>query len=214
MKTILVPPFPGNFSALGLLIADFRRDLVRTRVSTTSKTTIPDVRDALQALLQDADVELSNAGYGPDRRRSAASLDMRYAGQSFELSVPIALDVTEMRSIEEAFEKVYTARYGGTMQAEIEIVSYRIAAWGLSEKPTLPSIDDEGRSREAAAVRVSAVVFGGKIHDTPIFNRDLLPLDVPISGPAVLEEAGSSTIVPPDWTVELDSTGCLIMRRT
>jgi N-methylhydantoinase A len=213
MKTILVPPFPGNFSALGLLIADFRRDLVRTRVSTTSTTTISDVRDALQALLQDADVELSNAGYGPDRRRSAASLDMRYAGQSFELSVAIALDTAEMRSIEEAFEKVYTARYGGTMQAEIEIVSYRIAAWGLSEKPTLPSIDDEGRSREAAAVRVSPIVFGGDTHDTPIFNRDLLPLGDPISGPAVIEEAGSSTIVPPDWNVSLDSTGCLIMRR-
>lgn len=213
MKSILVPPFPGNFSALGLLIADFRRDLVRTRVSTTNKTSVADVRDALQALLRDAEAELSNAGYDPERRRSAASLDMRYAGQSFELSVPVAIDVADMKSIEEAFEQVYTARYGGKTGAEIEIVSYRIAAWGLSEKPTLPGIDASGRSLETATLRASAVVFGGKTLDTPVYNRDLLPLGEPLAGPAIIEESGTSTIVPPGWSIALHDTGCLVMQR-
>ena len=93
MRTVVVPPLPGNFSALGLLIADVRRDFVRTRVSATAKTSVEDVRSALRDLVRDGEAELTSAGFAADRQRFAASLDMRYAGQSFELSVPVALDV-------------------------------------------------------------------------------------------------------------------------
>jgi N-methylhydantoinase A len=214
MTTIVVPPFPGNFSALGLLIADLRRDLVRTRVSTTATTTAATVRDALKELIAEGEAELSDAGYEPARRRYTASLDMRYSGQSFELAVPISLDVADVTTIEDAFGKVYAARYGGTTAAPIEIVSYRIAAWGLSDKPTLPAVRPEGRSMAAARLRTSTVIFDGKTLDTPVLNRDLLPLQTPIAGPAVIEEAGSSTIVPPAWTAEVDRIGCLVMRRS
>ena len=71
---------------------------------------------------------------------------MRYAGQSFELSVPVAIEVGSIADIERAFGEVYAARYGATTAATIEIVSYRLAAWGLSDKPQLPAIDRAGRS--------------------------------------------------------------------
>src|SRR6185312_12977482 len=77
MQTVVVPPLPGNFSALGLLIADVRRDFVRTRVSQTASTDVADVRSALQALVEEGEEELSGAGFPPERRRFSASLDMR-----------------------------------------------------------------------------------------------------------------------------------------
>ncbi len=213
MTTILVPPLPGNFSALGLLIADLRRDLVRTKVSLTRDLSVDTIRTHLQTLVDAAEAELDGAGYGPERRRFAASLDMRYYGQSFELSVPVSLDLAQMEELEHAFGAVYAARYGATTLAPIEIVSYRVAAWGLSDKPTLPRVSSVGRDLAAAHRRTSEVVFGGVPHDTPVLDRDLLPAAVPLDGPALIEEGGSTTVVPPGWSVEMDAIGCLILRR-
>jgi len=214
MQTVVVPPLPGNFSALGLLIADVRRDFVRTRVSQTANTDIADVRVALRELQHDGEKELVAAGFAPERRRFAASLDMRYLGQSFELSVPVALDVASTKDIERAFSEVYAARYGGTNDAAIEIVSYRLAAWGLSDKPTLPPIDLPGRSESAAKTASREVIFDGKAQQTSIFNRDKLPPGYVVQGPALIEEGGSTTVVPPDWSVALDDLGCLVFKRS
>ena len=68
MRTVVVPPLPGNFSALGLLIADVRRDFVRTRVSGTAKTSIGDVHEVLRELMRDGEAELALAGFPPDRQ--------------------------------------------------------------------------------------------------------------------------------------------------
>lgn len=214
VKTVLVPPLPGNFSALGLLIADLRRDLVRTRVDQTAAITIADVRDLLNVLVADAEEEIAAAGYPADRRRYAASLDMRYSGQSFELSVPVSLDVTDMADIEAEFAKVYAARYGAPTAAPVEIVSYRVAAWGLTAKPNLPKPQvPRDAGVEKATLRIDPVYFGGKSYETPVFLRDLLPLDTAINGPVLIEEQGSTTVVSPDWTVERNQANCLVLRR-
>jgi N-methylhydantoinase A len=214
MQTIVVPPLPGNFSALGLLIADVRRDFVRTRVSQTANTDVADVRAALQELLQDGETELAGAGFPPERRRFSASLDMRYLGQSFELSVPVALEAANMPDIDRAFSEVYAARYGGSNNAVIEIVSYRLAAWGLSEKPTLPQLDRAGRSASAAKTGSRETIFEGKVQQTPIFDREKLPPGYSVQGPALIEEGGSTTVIPPSWSVALDDIGCLVFKRS
>ena len=213
MRTVMVPPLPGNFSALGLLIADVRRDFVRTRVSATATTSLDEVHTAVQELLRQGAAELALAGFAPARQRFAASLDMRYAGQSFELSVPVAMQVTSIASLESAFNAVYAARYGAATSRAIEIVSYRLAAWGLAEKPRLPKIDAAGRSL-AAAVRGRREVLGGSERQVTIFERDRLPANQAINGPALLEEAGSTTRLPSGWSAQLDAIGCLVMRRS
>ena len=213
MRTVMIPPLPGNFSALGLLIADVRRDFVRTRVSATATTSLDEVHTAVQELLRQGAAELALAGFAPARQRFAASLDMRYAGQSFELSVPVAIEVTSIASLESAFNAVYAARYGAATSRAIEIVSYRLAAWGLAEKPRLPKIDAAGRSLEAA-VRGRREVLGGSERQVTIFERDRLPANQAINGPALLEEAGSTTRLPSGWSAQLDAIGCLVMRRS
>ncbi|MGE0751753.1 MAG: hydantoinase/oxoprolinase family protein [Variibacter sp.] len=214
METVVVPPLPGNFSALGLLIADVRRDFVWTRVSQTASTDVADVRAALQTLLREGEEELAAAGFAPERRRFSASLDMRYLGQSFELSVPVSLDVASMKDIERAFGEVYAARYGAANDAVIEIVSYRLAAWGLSDKPTLPSVDRAGRSLDAAKLGSRETVFNGKAQQVPMLDRDKLPPGASVAGPALIEEGGSTTVVPPGWSVALDDRGCLVFKRS
>jgi len=213
MRTVVVPPMPGNFSAFGLLVADVRRDFVRTRVSTVDSLSPADVQAMLADLIEEGEAELEAAGFPPERRRFAASLDMRYSGQSFELSVPVESDLADMAKLINGFETVYRTRYGGTTTAPIEIVSYRVAAWGLSDKPALPSVDAAGHTMEAAQRGQRSIVFDGNLHPTPILDRERMPVSVAAFGPVVIEEAGSSTVVPPGWSVERDRIGCLVLRR-
>jgi N-methylhydantoinase A len=214
MTTVLVPPLPGNFSALGLLIADARRDFVRTRVSETSKTSLSEVEAALGELEHNAAAELAADGFPAQRQRFAPSLDMRYAGQSFELSVPIGSDLASMAAIERAFADIYAARYGAATGRPMEIVNYRLAAWGLADKPQLPRLDPAGRSLERAQRGARCVSFGGTQHQVTVLDREGLPMRKTIAGPVLIEEAGSTTIVPAGWSVELDPLGCLVMRRS
>ena len=213
MRTVVVPPMPGNFSAFGLLVADVRRDFVRTKVATIDMLSPADVRATLSGLLEDGERELEAAGFPPARRRFAATLDMRYSGQSFELSVPVDTDLADMAKIVKSFEAVYELRYGGTTTAPVEIVSYRIAAWGLSDKPALPPVDAAGRTMAAAILSKRQVVFDGATHSASIIDRERMPPGGAVAGPAIIEEAGSSTVVPPGWSIALDWIGCLVLRR-
>jgi N-methylhydantoinase A len=213
MRTVVVPPLPGNFSALGLLIADVRRDFVRTRVSQTSTSPLSQVEAVFSELMQNAAAELAADGFTAERQRFSPSLDMRYAGQSFELSVPVGRDTRSITEIERSFAEIYAARYGAATGRPMEIVSYRLAAWGLSDKPQLPRLAPGGRSLERAQRGTRSVYLAGGQRPITVLDRDRLPTRELLEGPVLIEEAGSTTIVPAGWSVELDLVGCLVLRR-
>ena len=213
MDTVVIPPLPGTFSALGLLISDARRDYVKTAIVRADATDVDAIKALLDELVAQGEREFDAAGFDPKRRRFAATLDMRYVGQSFELSVPIAFDVSEVALIEKAFEEMYISRYGAVSNMPIEIVSYRVIAWSLSDKPAMPEVRAEGRSAHASFLRSRQIFFNGKQCEVPIYSRDLLPLDVAIEGPMLIEEEGSTTVVPPGWAASAESAGCLVIRR-
>ena len=213
MGTVLVPPMPGNFSAFGLLIADLRRDFVATRVSPTARTEPAIVNAMLAQLAAAAHAELAEAGIEPARRRLEASLDMRYLGQAFELSVPVPLEVAQMSEVEAAFRGVYADRYGAAVDAPSEIVSYRLIGWGRMERPELPKLDGAGRSPAAARIGARRLVVGGAEADAAILAREAIPLDARIAGPAIIEEAGATTLLPPSWSARLEPSRSLVLER-
>jgi N-methylhydantoinase A len=213
MGTVLVPPMPGNFSAFGLLIADLRRDFVATRVSPTARTEPAIVNAMLAQLAAAAHAELAEAGIEPARRRLEASLDMRYLGQAFELSVPVPLEVAQMSEVEAAFRGVYADRYGAAVDAPSEIVSYRLIGWGRMQRPELPKLDGAGRSPAAARIGARRLVVGGAEADAAILAREAIPLDARIAGPAIIEEAGATTLLPPSWSARLEPSGSLVLER-
>ncbi|MDR3535160.1 MAG: hydantoinase/oxoprolinase family protein [Acetobacteraceae bacterium] len=214
MATVLVPPMPGNFSAFGLLVADVRRDYVRTRMSATATTPVAALRAVLDGLAETAHTDLAAAGFAPDRRRLEVSLDMRYLGQAFELSVALPFDIADIATVERAFRAVYAARYGEAMDDPSEIVSYRLAAWGLTENPALPRPTEPSRSAAAARWAMREAVFGGTAISTTLLHRDAMPVGAVFDGPAIVEEPGASTVVPPAWRVQLDGQGMLVLHRS
>ncbi|MEM8974072.1 MAG: hydantoinase/oxoprolinase family protein [Pseudomonadota bacterium] len=214
MSTVLIPPMPANFSAYGLLVADVRRDFVRTRVSQTAGTSAEEIKAILAELTETGLSELAEAGFGTDATRLEASLDMRYIGQAFELSVPVDLNDPQPAQIDEAFREVYSARYGSAPAGGSEIVSYRLVAWGLSDKPELTRVNSTPGADGQSQVAKRNCIFAGAKHDTPVHGRDALSEGAGVEGPAIIEEPSTATIVPPGWKARAAQFGCLILERT
>ncbi|MGE0724947.1 MAG: hydantoinase/oxoprolinase family protein [Alphaproteobacteria bacterium] len=213
MKTVVVPPIPGNFSALGLLVADVRRDFVRTRVTPTRTLPIEAIVKQIEELRAEAAADLAAAGFAPEAMRFEARLDMRYVGQAFDLAVPVPLAPASHDEIDAAYTRVYQDRYTHAPDDPTEIVNFRLAGYGVDRKPQLTPVEGAGRSLAAATAGTRPVAFEAAMRTTTIYRRDLLPVDVAFDGPAIVEESGSTTVIPPGFTARLERFGCLLIER-
>jgi N-methylhydantoinase A len=119
-----------------------------------------------------------------------------------------------MGEVERGFRRVYADRYGAALDSASEIVSYRLTAWGLVDKPQLPRLDAAGRSLAAARRGSRPAIVGGRAHEAPVLARDRLALEERIAGPAIIEEAGATTLLPPGWTGRLEPCGSLVLERS
>src|SRR5207237_1351112 len=135
---VAIPPLPGNFSACGLVVAAVRDDDVRTRLTATADLDVAELRRTFAEMREEARERLLADGFGHDRVRFEARLDMRYVGQAFELSVPFGEDVGSIGDLERAFHRAHEARYSHAVEDPVEIVSFRLSAYGVVAKPRLP----------------------------------------------------------------------------
>jgi N-methylhydantoinase A len=209
---VIVPPLPGAFSAYGLLVADRRHDASQTRVMSVESASLDDVRTVIEPMREQAARELAEEGFAPEDMRFEAFVDMRFVGQAFELTTPIPRDARSIDDLVAAFHTVYEQRYAHADQGKVETVSFRIAAYGVTEKPHVPSVAVRG-GVDDAQVGKRPIYFAGETIDTPIYRRDALPEAARITGPAIVDEAGSATVVPPDFSIAQHQSGALILTR-
>jgi N-methylhydantoinase A len=212
MPRVIVPSAPGNFSAFGSLISDLRRDYVRTRLTHTRRGTLAEVEHVFTELQHQARADLVAEGIPPERISVVRTLGMRYVGQSWELVVRMPAGADSMAGLEAAFYVAHERRYGHASDGAAEIVNFRLAAIGAVAKPEPPRWALTGPL--AASRRVErSVVFGGVRVPTAVYRRDGLPGDVAFSGPAIVEEMGATTVVPPGWGARVGTWGELVLTR-
>ena len=209
---VIIPPLSGAFAAYGLLVADRRRDHSITWQRELTDISISDLQNRLKPMRDAARLELLKDGFPEDRIRIEHSADMRYRGQAFELSVPLTQPIQNLEQVEQAFRQVYEERYTHADEGAVELVSLRIAAYGLTDKPQLPELDVSG-SVEVALIGQRHCHFAGDNLDTGIYQREKLPAGAKLTGPVLIEENGSITIVPPDFNLEHHPSGALILTR-
>ena len=210
MEKILVPLGPGNFAAFGSLISDLRHDYVRTNSMQLRGARWEDVEATYREMEREAAAGLEREGVPPDRIAIRRSAGMRYLGQSWELNVDVAESVNTIEALNAAFSEVHDRRFGHKSGGGVEIVNFRLAAIGRGKKPKLPRWP-EGASLEAAQIAVRPVYFSGAFVDTPVYRRDRLPRSRRIDGPGVIEESGSTTILPRGWSAEVLEHGDLLL---
>lgn len=216
MDTVAVPPNAGVISAYGLLAADFSLyDSLtrRTRLDEAASGAMAAILDTLRkGLLQRADA----IGLGPQRRLDV-TLDMRFVGQAFEISVPLEPRLAEAPTgdaVRRAFEIAYgrTYRHGGIHAGRaVEIVSYRVGLHVPPDSvPSLASIDVDAAASAAGDVRI---FDQGRAQHARSLARAAVG-SAPCDGPALIEDVTAMTFVPAGWRALPDSAGNLILKRT
>jgi N-methylhydantoinase A len=210
MRRVVVPPLPGNFSAFGLLLADERRDFVRARILRTADLTLGDLDAILAELREEGRAKLAESSFAEADMRFEASLDMRYVGQAFELSAPLPGKLSSMTEVETAFRRVYERRYTHATEEPTEIVAVRLAAYGRVPKPELRESSQGGA---ATPIGERPVWFDDRFHAAAVYERDGLGRGPVMEGPALIQEAGATTLVPPGSRARVGRVGELILER-
>ncbi len=211
MQRILVPRNPGILCALGLLLTDLRNDLSLTRRMVVTAACAGAFRDAMANLRRDAEAWFEMENVPSERRRIVTSADMRYAGQNYELNVPIPDlpdDGARLDGLIANFNQAYNRLYGYTAPGEaVEIITFRVEAYGMVEKPQFAAQEDAGPDAGAAALppREIYIPEAGEFLMTGIYDRDLLRPGNRITGPAVIEQMDSTTFVLPGQWASVDA---------
>jgi N-methylhydantoinase A len=208
MPRVLIPKFPGGLSALGILRADVGKDLSQTvRLAVAGAAGVhAAVRQSFARLERQAFRELAAEGFARSRVRIERWLDMRYAGQAYELSVPADGGFVQ------AFHRAHERRYGYADPARhTEIVNVRIRAIGATPKPELPREQPARSNIESARLTDRLGIFAGKAIRTPVYDRAKLGAGHLLRGPAIVTEYSATTVLPPGWQARVDSFGNLIL---
>jgi N-methylhydantoinase A len=222
MRRILVPRNPGILCALGLLLTDLRHDFSLTRRMRLEAESIDAIRSSIEKLRDDAELWFEKEGVVSERRRVIASADMRYVGQNYELNVALP-DLTNNLALLDAlsanFNHAYAQLYDYTAPQEaIELVTLRVEASGVVDKPQLHANADAGIDARDAITGTREVYIqsaapetgsetgkiAGSFVETQIFARDLLHSGNRIEGPAVVEQMDSTTFILPGQLATVD----------
>jgi N-methylhydantoinase A len=204
-STVLVPKASGVLSALGLAVSDVRRDHVAPYLSPLSEADAQGIEESFDKLERTASVELKAQGEPVFERRA----DLRYGGQSFEL--PIGADeIGDLDDLASRFHESHERRYGYRMQTEpVELVNLRLVAAVPVDKPEIsenePSGEAEAGHREAH--------LGGKWREVCVLDRSRMGRGSRVAGPAIVEFADSTCVVPPRRGGEVDGAGTLALRK-
>ncbi|MFD2470585.1 hydantoinase/oxoprolinase family protein [Amycolatopsis silviterrae] len=210
---VIVPRFPGAFSAWGMLEADVRRDFTMQFFANGAELDTRALRTALDSLRDQALEALREQGIPEDRRSVTHGVDMRYESQDYTLTVPILDDDPVdspdfLPAVEARFAEIHHQRYGhATPGAPVQFVALRTTGHGV--------VDRAAAAAEAIAERpdpvVRDVVFDGKPVPTTIVARSSLAPGARLAGPAIVHEETATTVVPPDAGLAVDDHGFLIV---
>lgn len=211
---IVVPINPGLFSALGLIVSDVRHDFVRPVLKSAKETTPDLLEDVFGELSRDAVETLKSEGIAPDNIHLERIVETRYHGQSFEIPVNVPSGQFTIEDIENRFHSKHETTYGySATDEEVEFVNARIIAYGITTKPEFRRFNLEETAPEPRSERKVYFESTGWVN-TGIYWREDLHAGNHITGPAIVEQYDSTTVVPPGWSLTVDGFLNLRLRRS
>jgi len=212
---VLVPSRPGILSALGVAIADIVKDYSRTvmlRGAGLDRTRIDEEFHGMEGL---ARKEMAGEGLPVDKMATRRFLDVRYVGQSFELTVDYPSRITKAdltKVIGDSFYKTHLRRFGYADRSEpVEVVNLRLKLELAMEKPQIEPQGAGSPDPAAALIGESEVIFQQGALTSPLYQREQLTCGNWISGPALVIQMDATTVLPPGWGGTVDPFGNLLL---
>jgi N-methylhydantoinase A len=208
MTRVLVPVAPGVFSAVGLLFTDTEHEFVQTLFADRANVSPQAVENAYAKLENDALTVLASEGFGRDRVTLSRYADMRYSGQAFELTVPVANGTPSLGDMARDFNAEHERTYGHHSDVDpVDLINIKVVARGRSSGPR--NYDPMGMIRAGGGEKtVRKAYFGSErgLLDTPVVPRKEL-LNGAGEGPLIVEEYDATCVVPPGCRAVLDELG-------
>ena len=219
IPSVLVPLTPGVHSALGLLVADVKHDYVRSKLVGLDQLDLDEINHLFAQLIARAQTDLRSEGFHEDEVKIQSFLDLRYAGQGYELTVPCPLPPlkpADLKLMRERFDTQHEQASGHKAETEaVELVSLRLISYGLVPEAKFSPAKATGRKLDQAKIGERKIYFG-KEHGTlecEIYARGLLEPKHDIFGPAVIEQLDTTTVIHPEQEATVDDYGNLIIRK-
>ncbi|MDX1483630.1 MAG: hydantoinase/oxoprolinase family protein [Alphaproteobacteria bacterium] len=208
MRGVIVPLYPGVNSAIGLLQADVRHDYAVSRMTLITAVGPDEVTARLKALADQARAELRAEGFKAREIEIEYAIDMRYAGQGYELSVPVPSGrVTKkmLAEIRRTFDETHHALFGHSGPEEpVEVVTYRVTGIGRLPEVEMPVFRRKGTPLKNAYLGSRRTRFEGATADAAVYQRERLDVGHEIEGPAVIEQLDSTLVVHPGQAARVD----------
>ena len=213
LRRVVIPPIPGCNSALGILASDVRHDLVSTLRARMGGLSAAELGEALAVMGSEVQRELDEDGIPAERRILRASLDMRYAGQAYELNIPIAglrPDVDTMDRAVADFHLLHKTRYGHSLDDDmVDLINVRLTGLGATPKPPLGGEAVAGGEAEPRSRR-RVVSVEGEAAEVPVYHRaDLVPGHT-LATPCVIQQLDSTAYLP-FGEARVHSTGSIVV---
>ncbi|MDX1387250.1 MAG: hydantoinase/oxoprolinase family protein, partial [bacterium] len=202
---VLIPPHPGILSAFGMAHADWKRDYVQTVLLPDRPNPFPKIQTTLKQLQTRAHREAAREGHAKHQLIFHAQLDVRYEGQSYELSLPLN------RDFKSSFVRKHRQRYGFVHRHPLEIVNVRLQA-RVPLKHPVPRKKYPFVKQHPRPVQKHPLYWNKKTWPLMVYLRSELHPGQNLSGPAIVAEFSATTFLPPHWRLQVDPKENLILR--
>ena len=218
IKVAVSPPNPGNLSAFGLHVSDIKRDYVRTLVRQQSRTTAAELEALWQALERQGREEIGAEGVAAADIALDRSADMRYVGEGHEVMVPLAAGAGGEDAVARMwkdFHRVHMETFGFHYEGrqEVEVVSLRVQAVGRVHRPEVRAMDGAAAAGAGPVAERRVYWRGEGWVACPIYRRGDLAPGFATTGPGIVEEYGSTLVVPGGWKLRTDDHGNLVLEK-
>lgn len=209
IHTVLVPPMAGVLSALGMGLADTTVMREQSVVTPLGPDSLPRILDVAEALESAAAAELLDEGMSPDRIRLTRRAHLRYDGT--DTTVPV--DLTEPETMTAEFERVHLRTYSFLMDRPLIVDAVAVEATGLTDQPDLSDVAAATAPAADEAADTVRMYAAGTWHAAPLHERARMRPGDAVTGPAIIAETNSTTVVDPGWRGTLTEAGHLLLER-
>jgi len=215
MGGVIIPPFPGVWSAFGLISSDIKHEKTQSYLQTTDNLDLHSVNVKMQELKQDLAEILDREDVAKANQRFEYSLDMRYVGQSDFLTLNIEYPLTneQLKGIIDKFQVLHNQTYSWfDKELQVEIVNTSVTGIGLVPRIELPELKTREEKPPRDAYKTSRKVnFDGEWIDTPVYDKSHLLTNNVLEGPCIIDQLDTTTVIPPNVKGKVDRLGYILM---
>jgi len=214
---VIVPRFPGLFSALGLLNADVTTDFVETVMVSLTVENLDSLNAALKRLSAKANAWFQRVSMPDEKCYMRVSADLRYLRQNYELGISLPganLSLADIAAIQTEFHKAHMVEYGhGSPGETIQVVYLRLQAVRPLAKPDLNPLNDDTRKVAEKSDESRLVWFTDGQMQSQVHQREDLNTGHTLEGPAIIQEKEATTLVEKGWCLRVDRFGNLVIEK-